>query len=113
MSSRLAAPSKALFLTTHGGSTPSASPNKSVSRIAAPPPLPAWPGVIGDRGRCPQTPGIYLTHDDVPVYHERAVQPGTAMTAHGDQVRCHIGAGLPSRRKSTAAIQPTQDANKF
>src|SRR6476660_9725650 len=28
-----------------------------------------------------------------PVYRARAVQPGTAMTAHGDQVRCHCGAG--------------------
>src|SRR6266446_5461980 len=28
-----------------------------------------------------------------PVYRARAVQPGTAMTAHGDQVRRHCGAG--------------------
>jgi hypothetical protein len=27
------------------------------------------------------------------VYHGRAVQPGTAMTAHGDEVRYHAGAG--------------------
>ena len=37
-----------------------------------------------------------------PVYRDRAVQPGTAMTAHGDEVRCRTGAGpfFPSRASS-------------
>src|ERR1700745_1603922 len=55
--------------------------------------LPQWHRG-GDRSEAlPQTPG-YLTHDDahgVSVYHRRAVQPGTAMTAHGDEVRGFTG----------------------
>ena len=53
--------------------------------------------VIKDRigGAAPKPPGS-LTHDDVPsvpVYGGCAVQPGTTMTAHGDEVRCPTGAG--------------------
>src|SRR6202007_2219400 len=55
--------------------------------------LPQWHRG-GDRSEAlPQTPG-YLTHDDahgVSVYHGRAVQPGTAMTAHDDGVRGFTG----------------------
>src|ERR1700747_360420 len=95
MSSRLAAASNSLFVTTHGGSMPNATPNNSVSPIAstssgAASPRPSWLG-----GAAPEPPG-YLTHDDAPgvsVYRGRVVQPGTAMTAHGDEVRCHTGAG--------------------
>src|SRR3989442_5694102 len=95
MSSRLAAASNSLFVTTDGGSIPSAIRNNSVSRIAstssgAAALRPSWLG-----GAAPEPPR-YLTHDDAPsaaVYCGRAVQPGTAMTAHGDEVRCHTGAG--------------------
>src|SRR5580693_4346853 len=83
MSRRLAAASNSLFVTTHGGSMPSAIRNKSVSRIAAPAPERLGRQSPWLRGAAPEPPG-YLTHDDVPVYRGRAVQPGTAMTAHGD-----------------------------
>src|SRR5580700_8251012 len=90
MSRRLAAASNSLFVTTHGGSMPSAIRNKSVSRIAAPAPERLGRQSPWLRGAAPEPPG-YLTHDDVPVYRGRAVQPGTAMTAHGDGGRYHPG----------------------
>jgi hypothetical protein len=51
-----------------------------------------------------------------PVYRARAVQPGTAMTAHGDEVRRHGGAGpffssdAPSARRPGDA-DPGTEAN--
>src|SRR6516165_9811278 len=62
MSSRLAAASNSLFVTTHGGSMLSAIRNKSVSRITAPLPGAASPPVIMARGCCPRTPGIFNDH---------------------------------------------------
>ena len=62
-----------------------------------------------------------------PVYRGRTVQPGTAMTAHGDEVRWHIAAGpflelrmtarqrsgLGSRGRSTYALPyPPQTARR-
>ena len=41
-----------------------------------------------------------------PVYRARAVQPGTAMTAHGDEVRCPTGAGPSSPTAAPSALRP-------
>src|SRR5947209_16697914 len=65
MSSRLAAASNSLFVTTHGGSIPSAIRNNSVSRIAstssgAAALRPSWLG-----GGAPPTPPDFK-HQDTP-----------------------------------------------
>src|SRR6202030_3410149 len=114
MSSRLAAASNSLFVTTHGGSMPSAIRNKSVSRITSSPRT-ALPRVMIARGRCPQTPG-YLTHDDA---HGVLVLRGTAgdgMTAHGDdEVRRHKGCRTfllrPRARRPSDPELPHAEAN--
>src|SRR5208282_597606 len=117
MSSRLAAASNSLFVTTHGGSMPSASRNKSVSRIAGPPLWRRCRASSSLGGAAPETPG-YLTHDDVPgglLYCARAVQPGTAMTAHGDEVRCHMRVGpasLAGTQNSPAPAMQTRRRSK-
>src|SRR6516164_5888663 len=113
MSSRLAAASNSLFVTTHGGSMLSAIRNKSVSRITAPLPGAASPPVIMARGCCPRTPGIFTALSCslcIAAYCGRAVQPGTAMTAHGDEVRRSTGAG-PSFSASPALPKPHRCAD--
>src|SRR5271156_6644817 len=45
-----------------------------------------------------------------PVYRDRTVQPGTAMTAHSDEVRCHTGAG-PFFSSRELRAQPPGDAH--
>src|SRR5271155_1828048 len=45
-----------------------------------------------------------------PVYRDRTVQPGTAMTAHSDEVRGHTGAG-PFFSSRELRAQPPGDSH--